>query len=75
MCLSVPYSSGWRCFIDGKEAELLQGNIMYMGVLVPEGTHRVELQYETPYLKAGLLISIVGFGLFVLFLVFEKKKV
>ena len=75
LCLSVPYSSGWRCFIDGKEAELLQGNIMYMGVLVPEGTHRVELQYETPYLKAGLLISIVGFGLFVLFLVFEKKKV
>lgn len=75
LCLSVPYSSGWRCFIDGKEVELLQGNIMYMGVLVPEGTHRVELQYETPYLKAGLLISIVGFGLFVLFLVFEKKKV
>lgn len=75
LCLSVPYSAGWKCFIDGQETKLMLGNVMYMGVFIPEGVHRVELQYETPYLRTGLLISIVGFVLFVLFLVFEKKKV
>lgn len=75
LCLSVPYSPGWSCMIDGQEAELMQGNVMYMGVIIPEGTHRVELRYETPYLRAGLLISIVGFVIFILFSIFEKKKV
>ncbi len=51
LCLSLPYSSGWKAYVDGKEAKLLRTNIMYSGIELESGTHKIELKYETPYLK------------------------
>lgn len=64
LCFSIPYSSGWSVYIDGQESELLQSNVMYMGVVLTEGTHRVELRYETPYLRMGFAITLAGFLVF-----------
>lgn len=74
LCLSVPYSEGWRAYVDGQETEVLQSNVMYMGVLIPKGTHNIELRYETPYLKMGILISAVGFCLFLALGVYVRKN-
>lgn len=73
LCLSVPYSSGWSIFIDGKQTELLQSNVMYMGAVITEGTHSVELRYETPYLREGLVITIIGFVSFAALALFERN--
>ena len=47
-----------------------------MGTVLSEGEHRIELRYETPWLKAGALISCVAFGLFLLMelLIFLKRR-
>lgn len=60
LCMSVPYSTGWKMYIDGEETEPLKVNYMYMGALLDEGTHEVLIKYTTPGLKLGIVLS--GFG-------------
>ena len=57
--IAVPYSIGWNCHIDGKEADILRSDGLYMAVIVPEGRHEIVLRYKTPYLRAGLIISLL----------------
>lgn len=59
LCLAVPYSSGWRAYLDGKETALYRANIQYMAVQIPAGEHEIRLVYETPFLRVGVCISAV----------------
>ena len=72
--IAVPYSIGWHCHIDGKKTDVLRSDGLYMAVVVPEGRHEIVLRYSTPYLRAGLIISLLT--LFVLLGVcgWNKKK-
>lgn len=60
LCMTIPYSSGWRAYIDGVETEILKADTMYMAVDVPEGIHQIEFYYCTPYLKTGAVLSGLG---------------
>ena len=70
LCMTIPYSSGWRAYIDGVETEILKVDTMYMAVDVPEGTHQIEFYYCTPYLKTGAglsglgILSVIGIVIF-----------
>ncbi len=64
VCFSVPYSAGWRAYVDGKETQLYQANIMHMAVEVPAGEHTVLLVYKTPFLRLGFWITIGSFTVF-----------
>jgi uncharacterized membrane protein YfhO len=59
MLISIPYSSGWSLLLDGEPAKLYQADIMYMAAYIPAGEHTITLKYETPGLKAGMIISIL----------------
>ncbi len=75
LCLSIPYSNGWSAKVDGKPAKLLKANQMYMGLLLDAGSHEITLTYETPGLKAGIVLSKIGFLLFIaIFLLRQLKK-
>ncbi len=71
---SIPYSTGWRAFMDGEETEILRSGIMYMSVIIPEGEHSFELHYETPGLKTGVVISAVTLILWVGYEVLRRRK-
>lgn len=58
LCFSIPYSSGWKAYVDGQEVDLLQANTMYMGIALDKGSHSIELRYLTPGLKVGCYISL-----------------
>ncbi len=60
LMLSVPYSKGWRAFVDGREAKVLRADLMYMAVPVSSGKHSIMLKYETPYLREGAVMGIIG---------------
>ena len=76
LCLAIPYSEGWKGYVDGKEVPLFQANRMYMGIALEKGEHKVELVYDTPFLREGLMVS--GFGVLalggVIFILEYKKK-
>lgn len=75
LCLSIPYSDGWKAYVDGKEAEIYQANVGYMGVMLSKGRHHIEMKYETPWLRTGIYCSIAGMTAFLcVALVTERKR-
>lgn len=75
VCVAIPYSSGWKASVDGRETEIYQANGMYMGIPVSAGDHKIELTYTTPGVKIGLVISAAGWAVFVvLIIVMQRRK-
>jgi uncharacterized membrane protein YfhO len=74
LCFSIPYSNGWTAYVDGEEATLYQANVKNMALALDEGTHEIVLTYHTPYLKIGILVSVLGFAIFIAIGCFEIRK-
>ncbi|ORN04746.1 YfhO family protein [Lentilactobacillus parabuchneri] len=77
MVTSIPYSTGWKLTIDGQSAKTFVVNKGFVGANLPAGTHQIKLNYTTPGIKVGKLISavswlvfiiLIGFGLFTRFI-------
>lgn len=62
--VAVPWQKGWRACVDGKDAELYISGGMYMGLELEKGEHSIVLEYETPLIKEGFLISVVALIVF-----------
>lgn len=60
LCITIPYSDGWSAKVDGKNAKIYKANGMFMSVLMKSGKHKIELNYVTPGLKLGAVISVAG---------------
>lgn len=72
LCMAVPYSRGWRAYVDGEQVKIYQMNDMFMGIEIPEGAHHIAFHYFTYGLKAGLLITITA--ILIILFVFVKNK-
>lgn len=64
LCLSIPYSTGWKAYVDGKETKIHQANLMYMAIELDSGNHEIRLVYKTPGLNLGFILAFIGLGLF-----------
>lgn len=77
MALSIPFSKGWSAYVDGTKVTPVQANAMYMALPLTAGSHHIVLKYETPYLKAGCIISVFAFigliGIVISNQLFRKK--
>ncbi|MFA9376840.1 MAG: YfhO family protein [Lachnotalea sp.] len=65
LCFSVLYNTGWKLKIDGQETSLYKANTMYMATNITKGAHKVELTYQTPGIKVGIIISLAIFILLI----------
>lgn len=75
--LSVPYSVGWKAWVDEELVNVYCADISFIALEVEEGEHSVQLVYETPGLQIGIFIT--GFSFLVLmiitvFHIFVKKR-
>ncbi|MCS6807260.1 MAG: YfhO family protein [Bacteroidota bacterium] len=61
----VYYPAGWRAYIDGKETPIFKTNYAFRGVIVPQGTHTVEMRFFSERFIIGKNISLAC-NLFVL---------
>ncbi|HMM42654.1 MAG TPA: YfhO family protein [Thermomicrobiales bacterium] len=57
LMVSNGYDPGWKAWIDGRPAEVAPADHALQAVPLPAGEHTVELRYETPGMRAGLLIT------------------
>lgn len=73
LCFSIPYSKGWKAYIDGEPVDTIRANVMYMAVALEPGYHQVRLEYCTPGLKAGIMISVICSAVLVGFIIFLCK--
>ena len=72
---SIPYDDGWTLKIDDKITQKQKVFFGLIGAALSKGNHRIELHYEPPFMKLGIIISIVSLILFFAlngFLFFKK---
>lgn len=74
LVVKMPYSSGWKAMADGKVEDTFAANIMYTGIKVTSGHHKISFSYVTPGLVAGIIISISSFLLFIGALIFVSLR-
>lgn len=58
--IAMPLSTGWKAYVDGAETPLLSVNTFFMGFEAVPGEHEIRLEYSTPGLKAGLILTCLG---------------
>ena len=74
LCLSLPYSKGWSAFVDGKETPIKKTSLAFLGIELSKGNHQIELRYQTPYLKGGIILSCLGWLTFALLLLMAHLR-
>lgn len=73
--LSIPYSTGWSAEVDGEKTSIVKANGMYMAIPLTPGKHHIQLKYSTPWLRAGILTSLMTFiGVLIYKIVRIKNK-
>lgn len=60
LTFSIPYNDGWRLKIDGVETPMFRVNFGMLGATVAGGNHVVELDYEIPGMRLGLLLGLLA---------------
>jgi len=72
---SIPYSLGWDVTVNGETVEPVKTNIGFMGIPVESGHSQITFTYQTPLLKAGSVVTLIGFGLLgIVEFRFKRKK-
>lgn len=74
LCIAMPYTKGWKAFDNAKQIPIKKVNGMYMGFNIEEGNHEVLLQYQTPLLKQGTLISAIASIIYLASIIWPLKK-
>jgi len=73
--ITTSYSNGWKAYVDEKQVEVLKVNEAFIGIKLDKGNHNIRFEYETPYLKVGIVFSALGLiGYISLILIKRKKK-
>lgn len=74
LCLTIPYSKGWKAYVDGESAHILNANGMYSALELEPGEHEIKLVYFTPGLKAGAILSIAALAFSIALYAVGRKK-
>lgn len=73
---SMPYDKGWKVEVDGKEAKTHAIGEAFLGVDTTKGKHTITLKYTPPGFLPGVLLTVVGFVIFVaICLNYRKEKI
>lgn len=72
--LAFPYSDGYTIYVDGKKAEKLLLGKGNMGVELTGGEHEITLEYHTPGLVPGIIVSVAGVIMFVFICLYDSRR-
>jgi len=71
---TIPYSNGWRAFVDGEEQKIYRADVGFLAVPVEAGEHIICLEYRTPGLLPGVILCLTGIVILVLAFAFQHYK-
>ena len=57
---SFPFDSGWKAQVNGKDAPILMVDGGLSAVLVEPGNNSISFRYFPPYVKEGLILTLLG---------------
>ena len=75
MFVSLPYSKGWSCTIDGEKTHISKANYSFMAVFVPAGEHNIVFSYVTPGIIGGAIVSLLSLIILIVLFIFSKSRI
>lgn len=76
LMVAIPNEEGWNAYIDNNLVEAYKVDYGFIGIVVPEGKHEIEIRYDTPKMKEGIILSLIGLvSLIAIFFVYNNKKI
>jgi len=71
---SIPFDEGWTIYVNGEKRETELVNFGFIGVYLEPGQHYLELKYWPPYLKEGIILSLMGIILYAI-VIYRQSKI
>ena len=71
---TIPYDEGWRAYIDGEEYYPEETGDGFLCLWLDEGEHDIELKFIPEGMKAGILLSVIGWLLFIIMSLVIRKN-
>ena len=72
--LADTFYPGWTATVDGVAAPIHPTDLLFRGVFVPPGTHRIALRYQPRPFRFGLALSVLGLAISA-FLIVRGRRV
>lgn len=72
---SVPATEGFSCKVDGQDTDIVKADYGLMAIPVPAGVHDIRVTYTPEGFKTGLIMSIAGAALLVIYSVYTLKNI
>ncbi len=73
---SIPYDKGWEITVDGEKLHtdeyIIVGNAL-LGINLEKGSHTVQFKYTPQGLKLGIIISVIGLLLLIIYIFIIRK--
>ena len=57
---SIPYDKGFNVTVDGHKQGITKVNKAFVGFKLNKGEHKIVIDYQSPYQKEGIVLSIIG---------------
>ena len=71
---SIPYDSGFKIQVDGKNVKSEKVNTAFLGCKMKAGEHNIVITYHAPGMAAGKVMSFVGMMGFLILSVLEHRE-
>ena len=60
LVMSEVYDPGWSAFLDGEQVPLYPTDVGLRGIVLPAGSHDVELRYQPLSLRLGFAVTVIA---------------
>ena len=58
LVVTEQYFPGWHALVDGKEVPILRANLMFRGIALEPGAHKIFMYYRPTYLTVSLVLLL-----------------
>lgn len=70
----IDLGGGWKVKVNGKEMPVLNVTYGFMAVECGAGDNHIEFTYSTPGLGVGMLLTLFGLAVLVVYLIISRRK-
>jgi hypothetical protein len=67
------YAKGWRATLDGQPAPIVRANLIMRAVAVGPGEHKIAMEFKTPGLRAGTLLTLLSLIVLMVLLLLRRR--
>lgn len=72
---SIPYDQGWTVRVNGEKIAYEKVQLGFIGFQLPQGTYHIEFDYQIPWLKEGIILSIASLATtMIIAFIYKRKK-